>query len=78
MMNDNSATHNKDDLYDENGELKCYSNNILIETVPIYHADEEMIKDVINNHLSQFKSEIDEQLEDYITEEDLDYLIISL
>lgn len=67
-----------DNILYENGELKCYSNNILIETVPIYHADEEMIKDVISNHLSQFKSEINEQLEDYITEEDLDYLIISL
>ena len=67
-----------DNIFYEDGQLKCYSNNILVETVPIYHADEEMIKDIIDNHLSIFKEEIDEQLEDYITEEDLDYLIISL
>ena len=67
-----------DNILYEDGELKCYSNSVLINTIPIHHTDEKVVKDIINNHLSLFKDEIEEQLEDYITEEDLEYLIISL
>lgn len=67
-----------DNILYEDGVLKCYSNNILINSFPLDYDDEEMIKNTINNYFSQFRDEISEQLEDYITEEDLDYLIISL
>jgi len=67
-----------DNILYENGELKCYANNVLIDTVTIGDVSEEAISAIIDRRLSNFKEEIEEQLEDYVSEEDLNYLIISL
>lgn len=68
-----------DSIKYEDGKLKCYSNNILIDTVPlVMDIDEQVISQAIDRRLSGFQEKIDEQLEDYLNEEDLDYLIVSL
>lgn len=64
-------------IYKDN-QLKCYSDHILIDTVPLNDVDEAIVNELIDFRLSGFKEEINEQLEDYVSEEDLDYLIISL
>lgn len=67
-----------DNIIYEDKKLKCYSNGFLVNEISINYTDEETIREIINTLLTNLKREIDEQLEDYITEEDLDYLIISL
>lgn len=67
-----------DNITFEDNQLKCYSDNNLIDTIYIDNVDEAIIKDLVDNHFEEFKQKIDEQLEDCLNEEDLDYLIISL
>ena len=62
----------------ENNQLKCYSDNNLIDTVYIDNVDEALIEDIVDAHFAEFEIKIDEKLEDYIDNDDLDYLIISL
>lgn len=67
-----------DNITFEDNQLKCYSDNNLIDTIYIDNVDEAIIKDLVDNHFEEFRQKVDEQLEDYLSEEDLDYLIISL
>ena len=62
----------------EDNQLKCYSDNNLIDTIYIDNVDEAIVRDLVDNHFEEFRQKVDEQLEDYLSEEDLDYLIISL
>lgn len=83
VLNDLEALINKmdrkiDNILYEDGELKCYANNILVNSITIGDIDEEMIGNIIERKLSGFQEMIDERLEDYINEEDLDYLILTL
>ena len=67
-----------DNIVFENNQLKCYSDNNLIDTVYIDNVDEALIEDIVDAHFAEFEIKIDEKLEDYIDNDDLDYLIISL
>lgn len=67
-----------DNITFEDNQLKCYSDNNLVDTIYIDNVDETIVRDLVDNHFAEFKQKIDEQLEDYLSEEDLDYLIISL
>lgn len=67
-----------DNITFEDNQLKCYSENNLIDTIYIDNVDKSIIQELVDNHFEEFKQQIDEQLEDYLSEEDLDYLIISL
>lgn len=74
----NQVDRKIDNITYENGELKCYSNNILKNTISLPNVDEQVISEAIERRLLGFQEQIDEKLEDYLNEEDLDYLIISL
>ena len=67
-----------DNITFEDNQLKCYSDNNLIDTIYIDNVDEAIVRDLVDNHFEEFRRKVDEQLEDYLSEEDLDYLIISL
>lgn len=67
-----------DNIVFENNQLKCYSDNQLIDTIYIDNVDEEIVENLVVTHLTKFEEELNEKLADYIDDEDLDYLIISL
>ena len=67
-----------DNITFENNQLKCYSNGKLIDTIYIDNVDEVIVKDIVDNHLEEVQKQLEEKLEEYITDDDLDYLIISL
>lgn len=67
-----------DNITFEDNQLKCYSDNNLVDTIYIDNIDEVIVKNIVDNHFEKFKQQIDKQLDDYLSEEDLDYLIISL
>ena len=67
-----------DNIIFEDNQLKCYSDNNLVDTIYIDNVDEAIIKELIDSHFEEFQRQIDEQLEDYLNNDDLDYLIISL
>ena len=67
-----------DNIVFEDNQLKCYSDNNLIDTIYIDNVDKAVVEEVVNSYMTDFKNEIDEMFEDYISEEDLDYLIVSL
>lgn len=67
-----------DNIVFEENQLKCYSDNNLIDTIYIDNIDEAIVKDLVDSHLAEFESKLDEKLEDYVNNDDLDYLIISL
>ena len=67
-----------DNIVFEDNQLKCYSDNRLVDTIYLENVDEAVVKNIMDVHFDEFKEQIDEQLEDYVSEEDLDYLIISL
>ena len=67
-----------DNIIFEDNQLKCYSEGNLIDTIFIDNVDEAVVKDIIDNHFDEFQQRIEEKLEGYITDDDLDYLIISL
>ena len=67
-----------DDIVFEDNQLKCYANGQLVDTVYIDNVDEVVVRDIIDNHFEEFKMQIEERLEDYISDDDLDYFIISL
>lgn len=67
-----------DNIVFEDNQLKCYSDNHLVDAIYLDNVDEAVVKNIMDAHLSEFQQQIDEQLEDYVSEEDLDYLIISL
>ena len=67
-----------DNITFEDNQLKCYSDNNLVDTIYIDSIDNALVEDLIENHFEEFKQKIDAQLEDYLSEDDLNYLIISL
>lgn len=67
-----------DNIVFEDNQLKCYSDNNLIDTIYIDNVDKAVVEEVVNSYMIDFKNEIDERFEDYLSEEDLDYLIVSL
>ena len=67
-----------DNIVFEDNQLKCYSDNNLIDTIYIDNVDEAVVRDVVETYMADFRDEMSDKLEDYIDEEDLDYLIISL
>lgn len=67
-----------DNIVFEDNQLKCYANGHLVDTVFIDNVDEIVVKDIIDNHLEEFKTELERRLDDYVTEEDIDFFIISL
>ena len=67
-----------DNIVFEDNQLKCYSDNNLVDTIFIDNVDEEVVKSIVDTYITDFENEMSERLEDYISEEDLDYLIISL
>lgn len=67
-----------DNILYENGELKCYANNILINTIPLGHVDEVIVSRMIDDRLVGIERQINEHLEECITEEDVNYLISNL
>lgn len=67
-----------DDITFEDNQLKCYSNGNLIDTIYIDNVDEAVVRDVVENHLDEIRQQLEKKLEECITDDDLDYLIISL
>lgn len=67
-----------DNIIYEDKYLKCYSNNKLVKTILIQNIDEEIVNDIITRRLSGFQEQINERLEPYINEEDIEYLIVNL
>ena len=67
-----------DNITFEDNQLKCYSNNNLVDTIYIDNVDEAIIKDIVKADLTDFEAKINEKLEDFINDDDLDYLIVSL
>ena len=75
-----------DNIVFEDNQLKCYSENNLVDTVYIDNVDEVLVKNIIDTYLidfenkmtNQLEQELAEQLDDYLNNDDLDYLIISL
>ena len=67
-----------DNIIFEENQLKCYSNGKLIDTIYIDNVDEVIVRDIVDNHLEEVKAQLEERLEDYLTNDDLDYLILSL
>lgn len=67
-----------DNIVFEDNQLKCYSDNNLIDTIYIDNVNETVVRDVVETYMADFRNEMSDKLEDYIDEEDLDYLIISL
>ena len=67
-----------DNIIFEDNQLKCFSNGNLVDTIYIDNVDEVIVRDIVDNHLEEVKAQLEERLEDCITNDDLDYLIISL
>ena len=67
-----------DDITFEDNQLKCYSNGNLIDTIYIDNVDEAVVRDIVENHLDEIRQQLEKKLEECITDDDLDYLIISL
>lgn len=67
-----------DNIVFEDNQLKCYSDGRLVDTIYIKNIDEVVVKDIINNHFDEFQQRLEAKLEGYLSEDDLDFLIISL
>ncbi len=67
-----------DNIIFENNQLKCYSDSNLIDTIYIDNVDEVIVKDIVDNHLEEIQNQLEEKLENCLTNDDLDYLIINL
>ena len=67
-----------DNIIFEDNQLKCYSNGKLVDTIYIDNVDEVIVRDIVDNHLEEVKAQLEEKLEECLTNDDLDYLIISL
>ena len=67
-----------DNITFEDNQLKCYSDGRLVDTIYIDNVDEVVVRDIVDNHLEEVKAQLEEKLENCLTNDDLDYLIISL
>ena len=67
-----------DNIVFEDNQLKCYSDGNLVDTIYIDNVDKAVVEEVVDTYITDFKNEFGDKLEDYLSEEDLDYLIISL
>jgi len=62
-----------DNIKFENQSLKCYSNNRLISTVYIDNVDEAIVQKYVQKYFHDFEIEFQEQMDRYITEEDITF-----
>lgn len=68
-----------DNLAFENHQLKCYSNGELIDTVYIDNdIDEAVVQHIVDNHLSDITAQLEARINECITCDDLDSLILNL
>lgn len=67
-----------DNIIFEDNQLKCYSGNNLIDTIYIDNVDETIVKKVVDEHFEEIQDEIEKKLDECMTDDDIDYLIISL
>lgn len=57
-------------VFDDN-QLKCYSDNQLIDTIFIDNVDEALVKEQIQLHFEEIDRRIEEKLQKYVTEDDI-------
>lgn len=57
-------------VFDDN-QLKCYSDNQLIDTIFIDNVDEALVKEQIQLHFEEIDKRIEEKLQKYVTEDDI-------
>lgn len=66
-------TNKIDSIVFEDNQLKCYSQNQLIDTIFIDNVDEALVKEQIQSHFEEFEQKIDEKLKQYLTEDDITF-----
>lgn len=67
-----------DNIIFEDNQLKCYSNDKLVDTIFINNIDEAFIREQINIVFKDFEEKIQKEIDACITENEIDDLITSL
>ena len=67
-----------DNIVFEDNQLKCYSNNKLVDTIFINNVDESLVREQIDIVFKDFEKKIQKEIDACITEDEIDDLITSL
>ena len=67
-----------DNIIFKDNQLKCYSDGKIVDTIYIDNVDKVVVQDIVNNHFDELQQRLEAKLEGYLSEDDLDFLIISL
>lgn len=67
-----------DNIVFEDNQLKCYSNNKLVDTIFIDNVDESLVREQIDIVFKDFEEKIQKEIDACITENEIDDLITSL
>lgn len=63
-----------DNIIYEDNQLKCYSGDILIDTIFIETTNENMVKQQIETYFEDFKEQLRIEKEHYMSDDDIDLL----
>ena len=63
-----------DNIVSEDNQIKCYSGDILLDTIFIDTVNKDIVKEQIEVYFLDLKEQLDEKLDKYVSEDDIELL----
>lgn len=67
-----------DNIICEDNQIKCYSGDILLDTIFIETVNEDMVKEQIEVYFLDLEEKLERERQQYVSENDIDFLIEGL